>query len=377
MKPFHVVMVVSLAAPAALLPAQSLEHDIRAHLEAEQNQRGFPGVSAAIVLPGGEVVAVAVGADGNGEPLTAKSRLMSGSIGKTYCAAVVLQLAGEGRLSLDGKVQDVLGEREWYARIPNAESITVRQLLNHTAGIREHVWNPKFHEALRKDPDHAMTPVECLAFVLDDEPLFPAGERFAYADTNYLLAGLCVEEVTGRPFGEVLRERILVPLELKDTAWNDGRVMPALACGLASGIAFHEGPTVVDGRYFTNPAFEYCGGGVRSTPGDLARWMRALFGGDVVPAKLRADHTAGVKAPPHVSGSYGLGCFVGASEHGPALGHSGIMPGFLSYALYYPEPKIAVAVQFPTDSMRHVGDLRGLVDALAGLAKARLDERGR
>jgi len=283
-------------------------------------------------------------------------------------AAVVLQLVAAGKLDLDGKVADVLGAEPWYARIPNAASITLRQLLDHTSGIREHVWNPEFHEALTADPDHAMTPVECLGFCLDDAPLFAAGERFAYADTNYLLAGLCVEKVTGEPFAKVLRARVLEPLQLADTQWNDSRKMPALACGLASGVAFTKGPTVVDGEYFVNPAFEYCGGGVRSTPSDLARWMRALFAGDVIPAALRAEHVRGVAAPRHVSGSYGLGCFVGPSSRGPAMGHSGIMPGFLSYALYYPELKVAVAVQFPCDDGRKVGDMRRLCDELAGLA---------
>jgi len=359
------------------LPAQdsALERAVAAHLTELQTARGLPGVSVACVLPDKSVVAAAVGVDGAEVPLTTATRLMSGSIGKTYCAAVVLQLVGEGRLELDGKVQEVLGEREWYARIPNAASITLRQLLNHTAGIREHVWNPKFHEALSADPDHEMTPVECLGFCLDDEPLFAAGERFAYADTHYLLAGLCVEQVTGKPFAEVLQQRILKPLKLSDTRWNDSRVMPALACGFASGVAFTKGPTVKDGKYFCNPVFEYCGGGIRSTPSDLARWMRELFAGDVVPETLRADHLLGVKAPRSVSGGYGLGCFVGKSAHGPAFGHSGIMPGFLSYALYYPELKVAVAVQFPTDEGRKIGNMRRLCDELAGLAAKELSAR--
>ncbi|MCA8952516.1 MAG: beta-lactamase family protein [Planctomycetes bacterium] len=360
----------------APLPAQiaPLEQRIRAHLEAARQQRGFPGVSVACMLPDGEAVAVAVGVDGDGVPLTTKSRLMSGSIGKTYCAAIVLQLAGAGDLELDGQVEALLGANEWYGRVPNAGSITIRQLLNHTSGIPEHVWQNAFQRAVAEDPDRALTPVECLEFALDERPLFAAGERFSYADTNYLLLGLCVEHVTGQPFGEVLRARLLEPLALKDTIWNDRRELPGLCCGLASGVAFTKGKTVVDGRYFTNPSFEYCGGGVSSTPADLARWFAALFGGDVVPEPLRAEQRHGVVAPRHVSGAYGLGCFVGESEHGPALGHSGIMPGFLSYALYYPKLEIAVAVQFPTDAGREVGNLRRLVDELAELAVAPADK---
>ncbi|MCR9247860.1 MAG: beta-lactamase family protein [bacterium] len=367
-------------------PVDAITESWREWLGAELERRGLPGVSAAAVLPPvaagvgaaaagtaePRLVAVALGVDGNEVPLTTASRLMSGSIGKTYCAAVALQLVGEGKLALDGKVAEVLGKHEWFARIPNAGAITLRQLLEHSAGIREHVWNPKFHERLRAEPDRLLTAAECLQFVLDDEPLFPAGERFAYADTNYLLAGLCIEAVTGKPFAEAMRTRLLEPLRLRDTAWNDSRRMPKLACGLASGIAFTKGPTIKDGLYFVNPGFEYCGGGVRSTPTDLARWCRELFAGDVIPKQLQKDHRRGRPAPRHVSGAYALGCFVGDSELGPALGHSGIMPGFLSYTLWFEKHDLAVALQFPSDDTRAIGDLRSHVIELARRALAAL-----
>ncbi|MCA8974532.1 MAG: beta-lactamase family protein, partial [Planctomycetes bacterium] len=187
----------------------AIEASCREHLESTRASRDLSGISAAVVLPDGEVVAVAVGHDAAGAVLTPASKLMSGSIGKTYCAAVALQLVGEGRLALDGRVADVLGDRDWYARIPNAATITLRNLLDHSAGIREHVWHPEFQRAVVAAGDRAMSPVECLAFVLDERPLFAAGEGFAYADTNYLLAGLCVEKVTGEPFAKVLRARVL------------------------------------------------------------------------------------------------------------------------------------------------------------------------
>ncbi len=362
----------TLAQTAPQPPATTLTDDIRALLTKEQQQRSFSGASAACVMPDGEVVAVALGADAAGVPLSTASKLMSGSIGKTYCAVVALQLVHEKKLRLDGLVQDVLGSRDWYAKVPNAATITLRHLLNHTSGIPEHVWKKTFQDAAAKAGDRAMSPEECIGYVLGDAPLTPAGEKFAYADTNYVLVGLCIEQVAGKSFFAVLRERILEPLRLQETIPNDRRDLPGLACGMASGIGFHEGPTVVDGKYFTNPVFEYCGGGISSSPRDLARWMRELFAGDVVPKELRRDQLTGVPAPRNVSGSYGLGCFVGASAHGPAYGHSGVMPGYLSYALYYQDLGVAVAVQFPTDDGRKAGNMRRLCDELAALAKAKL-----
>jgi len=361
-----------LAQDPARIAAVSLEAAFRGHLEALREKRGFPGGCAAFVLPDGEIGAVAVGGDAAGVLLTTASKLMSGSIGKTYCAAVALQLVAEKKLVLDGKVRDVLGKEKWYGRLPNGDDVTLRQLLNHTSGIPEHVWKKEFQETASKAGDRAMGPVECLDYILGDKAVSAAGAQWHYADTNYVLVGLCIEQVAGRPFSTVLRERLLEPLRLEETIWNDRRELPGLACGLAGGIGFHTGPTVVLGKYFTNPAFEYCGGGLSSTTRDLARWTRELFAGEVIPESLRQEHRAGVKAGGAVPGEYGLGCFILQSPFGPAFGHSGVMPGFLSYALYYPDLRTAVAVQFPTDDGRKVGNMKRLVDDLAGLVKAAL-----
>ena len=324
------LLAVALGAQASR-PATgaAVETAFREHLLAQQRQRSFSGVCAAFAFADGTDGAVALGAD----------------------------------------AADVLGKQTWYPRVPNADAITLRQLLNHTSGIPEHVWKKPFQDAVTKAGDRALTPAECLAYVLDDAPVAVPGARWSYADTNYVLVGLCVEAVTGKPFFDVLRARILEPLELKDTIVNDRRDLSGLACGMASGIGFHRGRVLEEGRYFTNPAFEYCGGGLSSTTRDLARWLRALFAGDVVPAGLQADHRDGVPAARGVAERYGLGCFVTSSPHGPAFGHSGVMPGYLSYALWYPELGVAVAVQFPTDDGRAVGSLKRLVDELAGLAR--------
>jgi D-alanyl-D-alanine carboxypeptidase len=356
-----------------LLAAQT-EHPLTARLHevlaAQQTKHGFPGACAAVLLPDGTVVATAVGsedADGK-KPLTAASRMMSGSIGKTYCAAVALQLVGEGRLQLDGKLADVLGKEDWYARLPNAADITLRQLLNHTSGIPEHVWKKPFQDAITKDADRAWTPRECVAFILGDAALAPAGEKWSYADTNYMLVGLAIEQVTGKPFYEVLQQRVLSPRKLVDTVPNDRRDVPGLVNGHASGVAFFKGDTVTDGKYFVNPVFEYCGGGITSTAGDLARWCGMLFGGDVIPESLRDDLVDGVPAPPRIAEKYGLGCFVTKGPHGPAFGHSGIMPGYNSYTLWFAEPRVAVAFMTNTDDGRSIGPMKRHVEALAGAA---------
>src|SRR5690606_28416705 len=122
-----------------------------------------------------------------GTPMPADGRLLAGSTGKTFFAALALQLALEGRLELDARVGTWLGGERWFARVPNANDITVRQLLQHRSGVMRYELSREFLRALQQRPEHRFTPVEAIGFVLDKQPRFAAGQGFAYSDTNYLL----------------------------------------------------------------------------------------------------------------------------------------------------------------------------------------------
>ncbi len=371
---FATALAVAVATAQPALRAQTppvelapITTAVRAQLEQVRQKRDLPGIGAAFVLPDGRLGEVAVGhVDAERkQPLTTAHRQFSGSIGKTYCAVLCLRLVQDGVLGLDDPLRKHLGARPWFARLPNHERVTIRQLLQHQSGIPEHVWKPAFHTGLLADPDRAWKPEECVAFVLDDEPLFAPGEKWAYADTNYLLVGLAIEQAAGRPYYDLLRARVLEPLGLRDTLPADRRDLPDLANGFASGIAIHRGETVVDGRYFVNPIFEWTGGGIVSTTADLARFGRAALLGDAVPEARRADLTRFVPADPRVAKGYGLGVMQIDSPHGPAVGHTGIMPGHLSAVIHYQEPKLTVALQTNTDDGRKVGRLERLAHDVA------------
>lgn len=333
-----------------------LEGRAREWLEGLRVRHDFPGACAAFVLRDGRIGAVAVGhVDGERkEPLTTRHRIFSGSIGKTYVAAVALQLVAAGELDLDAKVSTWLGGEPWFLRVPNHADLTLRMLLRHQSGVPEHVWKPEFHRAVLAEPDRQWRAAELVAFVFDDAPLFAAGDGFAYADTNYVLVGAVLEQHTGKSWFELLRSRLLEPLDLDETSASDRRDIPGLANGFASGMALHEGPTVRDGRYFVNPQFEWCGGGVCSTTRDLARWGAALLLGDVVPEPMRAAWLDAVEAP-RVGGRYGLGVIVRDGELGPAHGHTGTMVGCLSVVQSYPQQGLTVALQWNTDDGRKLG----------------------
>jgi D-alanyl-D-alanine carboxypeptidase len=237
--------------------------------------RGAPGVSVALVLPDGtEVTATAGFADVEAQrPMRATDRMLSGSIGKTYVAAAGLRLAVRGKLDLDARAASFFEGEAWFQRLPNAHDFTVRQLLRHQSGLERYEFMPAFWEALVADPDKVWRPEEQLAFIAGRKPLFPAGEGWAYSDSNYLVVGMILERITGERFYAHVREHLLAPAGLTDTVPSDTRRIPGLTQGYCRALAELGVPerVLVDGEFVIHPGFEWCGGGYASTPRDLAR----------------------------------------------------------------------------------------------------------
>jgi D-alanyl-D-alanine carboxypeptidase len=317
---------------------------IRAKLEEFQLTAKFPGTMAGFVLPDGISGAVAIGlADRESKtPLRSSDRMPAGSIGKTFVAAAVLQLAQEGKLDLDEKIERWLGNEPWFRQLPNGKDITLRMLLNHSSGIPNHVDNAQFIKALFKNSERDIKYEELIGYVLGKKPLFPAGKGYHYADTNYILAGLIVEKATGNSLYDEIDRRILKPLKLAQTFPSNKLILPQTANGY-----FQNKPVIVNGKFTVNPQWEWAGGGFASNPEDLARWAKILYGGDF----LRKDHfdemVKGIKTGEGVD--YGLGVIIIKGRWGTAYGHDGEFPGYLSDMRYFPDYKIAVAIQTNLD----------------------------
>ena len=188
-----------------------LEGRLQSILDAFHGGGSFAGASAAVSLPGGQVIPKTVGeADTvRNIPLTADAKMLQGSVGKTYFAALAMTLVGEGRLALEKKVSDYLGHHAWYARIPNAEAITVRHLMTHTSGVMRYEFKETFTTDLTSQPDKHWRPEELLAYVLDEEASFPPGEGWEYSDTNFIILGMIMEEITGETCYDLIRSRFL------------------------------------------------------------------------------------------------------------------------------------------------------------------------
>jgi D-alanyl-D-alanine carboxypeptidase len=313
---------------------------------------GVPGVTAGIVTANGTVFGLAAGMSDTvlRAPMVASDRLLQGSVGKTYVAAVAMQLVHEGLLDLDARVAEYLGEEPWFARLPNHAEVTVRQLMTHTSGIVRYEFNPQFITDLVADPDRVWQPEEQLAYLFDTEAPFPAGEGWDYSDTNYILLGMIIERLTGAAYYDEMRRRVLEPLGLANTVPSNSRRIPGLVQGYA-GVenAFRLPDAVlIDGVFAINPQFEWTGGGIASTAEDLARWAKTLYEGRAFDASMLPIMLDGVPARLGPNTRYGLGVIIRDTPLGVSWGHSGFFPGYLTEMAYFPDHRIAVAVQVNT-----------------------------
>lgn len=345
-----------LALPALGAPAEDpLQAALRRELATLVQESGMPGASLAVLLPGGRMLTLAEGqADRErGTRMTPRHRLFSGSIGKTYVAALVLRAAASGRLGLDDPLARHLGREPWFHRLPNARSVTLRHLLTHTAGMPEYVAKEALWRAIAAAPDKVWTPAERLAYVLDDPPLFKAGQGFGYADTHYILLGMVLERLH-RTSLEALERNLLTELGLQDTQIADRRDLPHLPVGDSHLPAMFHLPTkvVAGGRYAFNPQLEWAGGGFASTAADLARWGTALFGGKVLSRPWLAQMTtpSGVQTDFPDGAQYGLGAILWQTELGPAWGHSGFVPGFNAILQHLPRQGVTLALLCNSDA---------------------------
>jgi D-alanyl-D-alanine carboxypeptidase len=371
----------STAPTAAATPAvdardTALARALQAKLDSLRTVARFPGASLALALPDGRTLALATGlADtARGIPLRTTDRLLQGSVGKTYVAAVAMQLVHEGALDLDAPVTRYLGSLPWFARLPNASAITVRQLMNHTSGLVRYEFDPRATAVLREQPMKAWTPEERLAYLLDATPPFAAGAGWDYSDTNYIVLGMIIERLAGRPYYDELRRRILDPLRLAHTIPSDRPDLPGVANGYAgpkNELGGYDASLDANGRLRMNPQFEWTGGGIASTTADLARWGKLLYEGRAFDASLLPRMLDGVPSKLGRDVRYGLGVMTRPTALGPAWGHSGFFPGYATELLYFPDLRIAAAIQVNATAPYPRGLVPFLVEAARVASAAR------
>ena len=377
---FFSLLFASMASASMAQQDLSVSSRLTESLEDFQRRYGFPGATAAVVSPDGRITVAATGlADiEQGRVMTPDTPMLAASIGKSFVAATVLALENEGHLSRKDRLSSYLGDRPWFGALPNAESITIDQLLHHTAGLPDHVHLPDFQEAFAQfnSEENELIPEQLVGYVAGLDPLFEAGTGWAYSDTGYVLLGLVIEETTGKPWQSSVYERFLSPLKLTGTKPSDGPNLPGLAVGYTypeNPLGLPERTADADGRLLWNPAVEFAGGGFVSTSVDLARWGHVLFNGDAMGFPYLDRLLDGVQVDQSSRGIlYGAGIAIyPQTPRGPVWGHGGWIPGYVSSLRHYPEHGVTVAFQINSD-IGIVDDTSDLVTeieaALADLA---------
>lgn len=349
-----------LAAVAAQQsPARSLQTQLQATFEELHKAGSFPGGTAGIVLADGTPITIAVGVSDRaaGTPMRTTDRMLLGSVGKTYAAAVALQMIHEKKFSLDDTLDKFFGKEPWFPRIANASQISIRHLMTHTSGLVRYEFNPKFTADLTANPDKVWTGVDRLSYLFDATPPFAPGEGWEYSDTNYIVLGMIIEQVSKNEYYDELRRRILEPSGLTDTVPANSRTVP----GLVQGYAGDKNPfggtdeMIVGGKFAVNPQFEWTGGGLAVTALDLAKWGKILYEGRAFDRSMMEPFLDGVPAKLGPEVRYGLGVIIRPSPFGITYGHSGFMPGYMTELVYFPDLKTSIAVQVNSSVARATG----------------------
>jgi D-alanyl-D-alanine carboxypeptidase len=357
-----------LAAPAALLD------QLRAKFEELHRAGSFPGGTASFSFAGGRTLGIAVGVSDRrtGRRMTPLDRMLLGSVGKTFASALALMLVHDGKFALDDPISRFFGAEPWFDRLPNGRRITVRQLMTHTSGLVRYEFNPKFLADLSADPDKVWTGEERLAYLFDARAPFAPGQGWEYSDTNYIVLGMIIERTGGAPYYEQLHQRILQPNSLSRTIPSDKRLLP-----IVQGYAGPNNPfggtdeMIANGRFAINPQFEWTGGGLATTSDDLVKWAKLLYEGRVIPESLMDDLLNGVPARLGPETRYGLGVTIRPTALGMTYGHSGFMPGYQTDLMYFPEMKLAIAVQVNSSAPRSTGrPLRDFITKFARVVAA-------
>ena len=355
-----VVLIICLLSSIAVQSQTPLKTALQTKLDDWHKAGSFPGATFGVVLANGESFGLAVGFSNTETktPMKPTDRLLAGSVGKTFAAATALQLVKEGKIGLDDKIEKYLGSEPWFSRLPNARDITIRQLMNHTSGLVRYEFKEQFTKDLTANPEKFWKPAELVAYLLDEKAPFEAGKGWDYSDTNFIVLGMIIEKVTGKRFYDESNRRLIKPLKLTGTIPQDGPRLDGVVQGYAGANNPFGGKDAMieQGKFVINPQFEWTGGGYASTAEDLARWAKMIYEGKAFSADLLPQVLDGVPAPMLGRESkYGLGVIIRQTPVGVAHGHSGFFPGYMTDMMYFPDHKVAVAVQVNTSVGRNLG----------------------
>ncbi|MFE1439001.1 serine hydrolase domain-containing protein [Streptomyces sp. NPDC058739] len=361
-------LTAALAGPAVAAP----DHDRPRHRATYDALRaavkdGVPGVTAtARDSRGTWRTTVGVGDLRTGTPRSTADRYRVGSVTKTFVSTVLLQLEAEGRLSLDDTVD------KWLPGLVrgnghDGSKITLRRLLNHTSGVYNFTADEEYgrkyflKDGFDRHRYDSATPAELVAVAMRHRPDFAPGTGWKYSNTNYVVAGMVIEKVTGRPYGAEVRDRIIRPLHLTATSVPGNRVTVPRPSSRAYGKLAEEptGPTYDVTEL--NPSLAYAAGEMIADSADLNRFYRALLTGRLLPPEQLKEMKTTVKADAIPGAGYGLGLIERELSCGVHVwGHGGGIHGSTTEAVTTADGRHSLAFNLNGDWS---GDTDAVIEA--------------
>ncbi len=300
--------------PASTLP-EATQQALSGVVTRAMTQCDVPGALIGVWTPQGDLESpFGLGHVAKGRPVRLADHFAIRSVTKSFTVTLILQLAAEGRLSLDDKIA------QYYEGVPNGDAITLRELADMTSGVFDYVKDDGFIQAFSDNLLKKFTDPELIAFALRHKANFPPGTAYEYSNTNTLLLGQVVEKVTHRSVAKELRTAILRPLRLRQTSYLSGTRIPGPRAQGYQGEANGE-PQPIDASFTSLGA----AGAMASDLDDLKAWAGALVDGTLLPEKLQAERFV---THPRTNGpdydAYGLGI----GEIDGWWGHTGMGLGF-------------------------------------------------
>ena len=322
----------------------------------------IPGAVVLLRTPQGEF-AVTYGTTllGAKSPPRADTYFRAASNTKTMTAAVILQLAQEGKLSLDDAVS------KYVPGVPNGDHITIAELLEMRSGLYSYTDGPEISASMDHDPARVWSPAELLAIAFAHPPNFPPGTAYEYSNTNYVLLGLIAEKVDARTLAKSMQARLFGPLHLQHTEFPAPAVN-AIPSPYAHGYLYGSASVVMMGKPPYSPdvqaaaragtllpkdytdlnhSFAQGAGAVISNASDLATWIQALVAGRVLNSayQRRWLDSLQLEDPSKPDGQqYGYG--IAKLHWGPntVYFHGGETPGYNSFMGYDPKSQMTLVI---------------------------------
>ncbi len=303
----------------------------------------IPGMIIGIWAPDRNLVWIVGKGKANkstGEKPNPNMKYRMGSLTKTYTYTLLLQLVDEGKIKLTDTLSRYLPD------FPKADSVSIQMICNHTSGIFDYTESNTFQYGLMMNPFKKWAGEEIIDLAKAEPYYFPPGTNFQYSNTNTIIAGRVVEQLTGNPVASEIQHRILTPLNLVNTIYPSDPLFPG---SFVHGYGWSAADTT-DVSQAYDPSMAGAAGAMVTDVYDLKSWVEYLYKGTLLKPETQAQRLTVVPAPGEDCEEYGLGIM---HKINPSMwGHTGTIPGYKNWAGYCPSKNVTIVILYNTTSAR-------------------------